>query len=116
MGFAGHLPELIVLLVAALVIFGPKRLPEIGSAMGKGIREFRKSTTEEEDSSGDHQVATDKTGQIDSPPTVDTAPVPPPTVEAAQAPPTVEAAQAPNSADAHDVGAAAASTPKPDVL
>ena len=43
-GFGGHLPELIVILVAALVIFGPKRLPDIGSSLGKTIKEFRKST------------------------------------------------------------------------
>jgi len=36
-------------LVIALVIFGPKKLPEIGSALGKGIREFRKSTQAIED-------------------------------------------------------------------
>jgi sec-independent protein translocase protein TatA len=96
--FAGHLPELIVLLVAALVIFGPKRLPEIGSAMGKGIREFRKSTTEEEGTSGDQQVAT-----AEKPPQI------------ASAPPTVEATPVPTSTETHDVGAAAASSQKPDV-
>ena len=47
-GLGGHLPELIVLLVAALVIFGPKRLPEIGGAMGKTIKEFKKSSTEDD--------------------------------------------------------------------
>jgi TatA/E family protein of Tat protein translocase len=115
MGFAGHLPELIVLLVAALVIFGPKRLPEIGSAMGKGIREFRKSTTEE-DTSANHQVATEQAAQIVSPPTVDATPVPTTTVEPAQpAPPGVEATQPPQSPDAHDVAAGAVSAPKPDV-
>ncbi len=35
--------ELIVILVVALLIFGPGRLPEIGGALGKGIRDFRKS-------------------------------------------------------------------------
>jgi sec-independent protein translocase protein TatA len=43
--FGGHLPELLIVLVLALVVFGPKRLPEIGGAMGRGIREFRKGTT-----------------------------------------------------------------------
>lgn len=38
--------ELIIILVIILVIFGPKRLPEVGRSLGKGIREFRKSTTE----------------------------------------------------------------------
>jgi len=43
--FGAHLPELIVVLIVALVIFGPKRLPEIGGSLGKGIREFRRSTS-----------------------------------------------------------------------
>lgn len=43
---SGHLPELIVVLVLALVVFGPKRLPEIGGAMGKGIREFKRGTSD----------------------------------------------------------------------
>lgn len=38
--------ELIIILVIVLVIFGPKRLPEIGRSLGKGIKEFKKSTTE----------------------------------------------------------------------
>jgi sec-independent protein translocase protein TatA len=37
--------ELIVVLIIALVIFGPKRLPELGRSMGKGIREFRSSVS-----------------------------------------------------------------------
>jgi sec-independent protein translocase protein TatA len=37
--------ELIVVLIIALVIFGPKRLPELGRSMGKGIKEFRSSVT-----------------------------------------------------------------------
>jgi sec-independent protein translocase protein TatA len=36
-------PELIVILVVALLVFGPGRLPEIGGALGKGIRDFRKA-------------------------------------------------------------------------
>jgi TatA/E family protein of Tat protein translocase len=46
----GHLYELIIVLIIALVIFGPKRLPELGSSIGKGIREFRKATNELHDS------------------------------------------------------------------
>ncbi len=37
-------PELILVLVVALVVFGPGKLPEIGAALGKTIREFRKAT------------------------------------------------------------------------
>jgi sec-independent protein translocase protein TatA len=36
-------PELVVILVVALLVFGPGKLPEIGSALGKGIRDFRKA-------------------------------------------------------------------------
>jgi sec-independent protein translocase protein TatA len=35
--------ELIVVLVVALLIFGPGKLPEIGGALGRGIRDFRKA-------------------------------------------------------------------------
>src|SRR5690349_23349088 len=41
-----HLPELLILLVVALLIFGPKKLPEMGSAIGKSIKEFRKGMNE----------------------------------------------------------------------
>ena len=41
--FGIGVPELVVILVIALVIFGPGKLPEIGSALGKGIRDFKKA-------------------------------------------------------------------------
>ena len=37
-------PEIIVILIVALVIFGPKKLPELGKSLGQGIREFRRGT------------------------------------------------------------------------
>ena len=43
-GFHGL--DLIVILVIALLVFGPKRLPEMGSAIGKSIKEFRKGMNE----------------------------------------------------------------------
>ena len=42
--------ELILLLVIVLIIFGPGKLPDIGNAVGKGIREFRKASTDLEES------------------------------------------------------------------
>ncbi|MGI6286199.1 twin-arginine translocase TatA/TatE family subunit [Neomoorella humiferrea] len=38
-------PELILILVLALIIFGPGKLPEVGRALGKGIREFKNATS-----------------------------------------------------------------------
>ncbi|MDQ0255227.1 sec-independent protein translocase protein TatA [Evansella vedderi] len=40
------IPGLILILVIALVIFGPKKLPEIGRAMGQTLKEFKNSTRE----------------------------------------------------------------------
>ena len=43
-GFIG-LPELIVLGLVVLLVFGPKRLPEMGRSLGRGMREFKDSVT-----------------------------------------------------------------------
>ena len=43
-------PELIVILVIALLILGPGKLPEVGASLGKSIREFRKASTDIQDS------------------------------------------------------------------
>ena len=40
------MPELLLILLVALVIFGPKKLPELGATLGKAIREFRKASEE----------------------------------------------------------------------
>ena len=48
------LPEILVVLVIALIVFGPKRLPELGRSLGKGIREFKGAV------SGDHEDEEDK--------------------------------------------------------
>jgi len=37
--------ELVLILVIALVVFGPGKLPEVGKALGKGIQEFKRATT-----------------------------------------------------------------------
>jgi sec-independent protein translocase protein TatA len=41
--------ELAIVLVIALIIFGPKKLPELGRSMGRGIREFKGSLTGDRD-------------------------------------------------------------------
>lgn len=40
------IPELLVIFVVALLVFGPKRLPEIGRTLGKALGEFKKATDE----------------------------------------------------------------------
>lgn len=41
--------ELLVLLVIVLIIFGPGKLPDVGNAIGRGIREFRRASSDIED-------------------------------------------------------------------
>jgi sec-independent protein translocase protein TatA len=53
-----HMPELIIVLVVALLIFGPKKLPEMGSAIGKSIKEFRK---------GVNELSNPKSNEVDAP-------------------------------------------------
>ena len=40
------MPELIVIFVIALVVFGPRKLPELGRSLGRGIAEFKRATNE----------------------------------------------------------------------
>jgi sec-independent protein translocase protein TatA len=57
--------EIMIVLVIALVVFGPKRLPELGKSVGKGIREFRSSV------SGEHDDSESKSPlAVDQPPVV----------------------------------------------
>jgi sec-independent protein translocase protein TatA len=57
--------EIMIVLVIALVVFGPKRLPELGKSVGKGIREFRGSV------SGEHDDSEEETPlAVDQPPVV----------------------------------------------
>ncbi|VBB06267.1 bacterial sec-independent translocation tatb protein signature [Lucifera butyrica] len=44
--FSFSMPELIVILIIALVVFGPGKLPEVGRALGKGIQEFKRAAAE----------------------------------------------------------------------
>jgi len=45
-------PELLLILVIVLIVFGVGRLGEVGGALGKGIREFRKASSGEEEEPG----------------------------------------------------------------
>ncbi len=84
-------PELLVILVVALVVVGPKRLPEVARALGKGLAELRRATsglTEELHNAG---VMLDEEARPRAP----QPPAPPPAERVAAAAP---AATAPNAA------------------
>jgi sec-independent protein translocase protein TatA len=47
--------ELAIVLIIALVVFGPKRLPELGRSVGRGIREFKSSISGDDDDDDDDE-------------------------------------------------------------
>ena len=99
-------PELIIILVIALLILGPGKLPEVGSSLGKSIREFRKASTDIQDSV---KVDVDTSPLPATPAPAATAPAAPAAaVAAAVAAPPVDAA--PAAAPAAPAAAPAAPT------
>ena len=48
--------EILMLLVICLVLFGAKRIPEIGSSIGKGIREFKRGVSHLDDTAGNDEL------------------------------------------------------------
>jgi len=61
--------EIAIVLIIALVVFGPKRLPELGSSMGRGIRDFGKGLKgENEESDLPHVEASVETPRSESKP------------------------------------------------
>ena len=53
MPFGISVPELLILLVVLLLVFGAKRLPEMGRSLGKGMREFKDSVSGKDDDDDD---------------------------------------------------------------
>jgi len=94
--------ELIIILVIALLILGPGRLPDVGSALGKSIREFRKAATEVQDSV-----------KLDAAPAPPASMAPAAPVAVAPVPNTLAAAAAPNTLVAAPANPSAAAEPEP---
>ena len=56
MPFGISVPELLILLVVLLLVFGAKRLPEMGRSLGKGMREFKDSVSGKDDDDGPSEI------------------------------------------------------------
>jgi TatA/E family protein of Tat protein translocase len=95
-------PELFLILVVALIVFGPRKLPEMGKSLGKMMAEFRKASNEFQRTIED-EVEADKHRTAPAP-----AQVAPPSPE--PAPATTPAASAPAETPAADPAAAPAET------
>ncbi|MCX5850445.1 MAG: twin-arginine translocase TatA/TatE family subunit [Deltaproteobacteria bacterium] len=79
--FGIGIPELIVILIIALVVVGPKKMPDLAKTIGKGITELKRATDEVRESLVDHPVRKEMTeirktmsGVIDTKESVDEAP------------------------------------------
>lgn len=60
--------KLLLILVVVLLLFGARRLPEIGASLGKGIREFKRSVSELGDSTPDSQSRAAASRQVEGAP------------------------------------------------
>ena len=61
------LPEIIIIALIALIIFGPKKLPELGSGLGKAIKDFKTAMNETNEPPAEHPPEKEKT-DIPAPP------------------------------------------------
>ena len=71
MPFGIGVTELVILLVALLIIFGPKRLPEMGRSLGKGMREFKDSISGKDDDEPVHHRLASELPPADEHPVAD---------------------------------------------
>jgi TatA/E family protein of Tat protein translocase len=79
--FGIGMPELIIIMVIALIVIGPKKLPDLARALGKGMAEFKKATQElkdsldvEEDLREAKQDLVDSISGLDAPPELPSTP------------------------------------------
>ncbi len=61
------LPEIMLILILALIVFGPKKLPEVGRSVGRGLREFRRASQDWRDQI-EHGLDDDYDSESVSPP------------------------------------------------
>ena len=60
-------PELLIVLAIVVVLFGAQRIPDIMGGMGKGIREFRRATKDEDGATATGQKIEDSKAKLDEP-------------------------------------------------
>ncbi len=63
--FGLGLPELLVIFVIALLVFGPKKLPDLGRSIGRAMAEFKKATQEFQETVQSEMREVEKTAQLD---------------------------------------------------
>ena len=59
-------PEIVIILVIILIIFGVGKLPEIGGAIGKSLKEFRRAKSEDENLEPKHAQSITKSGETET--------------------------------------------------
>ncbi len=99
--FGIGMPELVLILALALIVLGPRRLPEIARALGKGLAEFRRATDELKEELRQVEEDIEETSSkvmADSDPNLQKAAETPPSPKPAPTPGADESAKKPQSA------------------
>lgn len=81
------MPELIIIFVIALIIFGPRKLPELGRSLGKSIAEFKKASNELRSTLEEEIRLEEQRASVDAAKTQAAVPAPTATATATPAPP-----------------------------
>jgi TatA/E family protein of Tat protein translocase len=88
-------PELIIIFTIALIIFGPRKLPELGRSLGKSLAEFKRASNELR-STLDDEIRADEQRELEARRQATPVPTPPPVAEPA---PTIDPAPPVNAPD-----------------
>jgi len=87
--FGIGMPELLLILALALIVIGPKKLPDVAKAIGRGLAEFRRATDELKNT-----LREETPREPTQPPAAFRTPVEPPAVENGEYPPSADQAEA----------------------